>query len=342
VPEPNTGEKLEFRAVFESQESVASTRQEVWNGRIESKAQTLLIVNPKLQTPQDYLWNACPGQALKMMKDDPGLINKKSGDDECTPLHHAARFGHKDVVIWLIEHGAEVNAAAYNGFTPLHLAERKEIAEILIKAGAKLDQKDTWGKTPLQSAAEDRKQEVVEAILDSGYKLDLSTALLLNRRSEAVKMLISDANVIVGGDGGSDLARNATPLGFAAAQGDLPLIKLLLEAGAPINDPTECPPYGGLATPLCNAVWAGKEETVEFLLTHGASTNVVGGKFYISIGEFAEKNSNKKIVDLLTKYGTNARIERPYSQDASKVRNKLPARIASGEFKVPAEMKQDK
>jgi hypothetical protein len=133
VPEPNTGEKLEFRAVFESQESVASTRQEVWNGRIESKAQTLLIVNPKLQTPQDYLWNACPGQALKMMKDDPGLINKKSGDDECTPLHHAARFGHKDVVIWLIEHGAEVNAAAYNGFTPLHLAERKEIAEILIK-----------------------------------------------------------------------------------------------------------------------------------------------------------------------------------------------------------------
>jgi hypothetical protein len=72
---------------------------------------------------------------------------------------------------------------------------------------------------------------------------------------------------------------------------------------------------------------------VEFLLAKGAATNVVGGKFYRSIAEYAQKHSDKKIMDLLTKYGTNSPLY--YTRDAPLIKNRLPGRIASGEFKLP-------
>ena len=44
----------------------------------------------------------------------------------------------------LIRMKADVNATAYNGFTPLHVTEAKDIAALLIRAGADLDKRDNW------------------------------------------------------------------------------------------------------------------------------------------------------------------------------------------------------
>jgi hypothetical protein len=79
-----------------------ASRQGVWTGRVESGVLRLPVLNPKLKPPQDYLWNACPQQALKLLKADHSWISNRDREDQCTPLHHAARFGYKDVVIWLI------------------------------------------------------------------------------------------------------------------------------------------------------------------------------------------------------------------------------------------------
>lgn len=40
----------------------------------------------------------------------------------CTPLHHASRKGYTDVVMLLIDRGADVNAENGWGETPLHEA----------------------------------------------------------------------------------------------------------------------------------------------------------------------------------------------------------------------------
>jgi ankyrin repeat protein len=333
APEPNSGEPIEVRAVLEIKPGKEAAEHGVWTGRVESPPIIVLVVDPRLKTPHEYLWNDCPKMALRMMKEDPTWVNRKDPKDECTPLHHAARFGPKEVVAWMIEHQADVNAAAYNQFTPLHFALTREIADILIKAGAKLDQKDSWGKTPLQSAAEERRMHIVDAILDSGYKLDLATAIRIGKRDLVFKMLAENPKIVVGGDGGADLGGNTTPLGLAASQGDLVLVRLLLEAGAPINDSTEMPNAGGPATPLCNAVWAGHADVVEFLLGKGAALDAVGGKFFRTITDFAEEHSDPRIVKLLRQYASNPprKHERPEN-----ILNRLPTRIKAGEFKMPS------
>jgi hypothetical protein len=94
-----------------------------------------------------------PGAAIEMMNADAKWI---SAVDElsCTPLHQAARFGHRGAVKWLLDHGADVNAIAYNGFTPLHLTEDQGVIALIAQNHADLSIRDrAQNKTPLQCAA---------------------------------------------------------------------------------------------------------------------------------------------------------------------------------------------
>lgn len=338
VPDPDPRKQMEIQAVFQSAQSKEASKKGIWMGRAVSPFRRVLLANPLFTSPHDCFKHGFPRLALKLMSDDPAWI-AKTDDLQCTPLHHAARFGTAESVTWLIEHKADVNAAAYNGFTPLHLTSKREIANVLIKAGANLDQRDNWGKTALQSAVEFNCQGVVDAIIDSGYKMDLYTAILLKKRDLAIKMLVEDPEIVVGGDGGSYIHGNTTPLGAAAGQGDLELVRLLLKAGAPIDDPTLSFRLGGHVTPLCNAVWAGKVEMVEFLLKQGAATNVTGGKFESSITSYAEKHSDRRIVNLLREHSNNRKAQ--WIDGVATVKNKLPGKIASGEVKAP-EYRKDK
>jgi hypothetical protein len=106
VPEPNTGEKMELAAIFEIAPTEEAARQHVWRGRVESAYQAVTITNPKLKTPQDYLWNAYPRQALRILKDDPAWIHKRDPENKCTPFHHAARFGYKKILELLTKYAA--------------------------------------------------------------------------------------------------------------------------------------------------------------------------------------------------------------------------------------------
>lgn len=56
-----------------------------------------------------------------------------------TPLHYAAANGHKDIVEYLLEHSAYIDAASANGTTPLMLAAREmkpTVARLLVAEGA--------------------------------------------------------------------------------------------------------------------------------------------------------------------------------------------------------------
>lgn len=65
-------------------------------------------------------------------------------------------------------------------------------------------------------------------------------------------------------------ARQASPLIRAAASGSLDLVRLLVEAGAPVNDPCEC---AGSESALWTAAALGDTDIVAYLLGRGADPN---------------------------------------------------------------------
>src|SRR5437899_1534207 len=77
------------------------------------------------------LQNGNTSEAIALLRANPSLLESRD-DLQQTPLHVAAHRGRADAVTWLLDHGAKVNAVAYNKFTPLHLAESGAIAEALI------------------------------------------------------------------------------------------------------------------------------------------------------------------------------------------------------------------
>jgi ankyrin repeat protein len=52
-------------------------------------------------------------------------------------LHRAAEKGHKEIAELLIAAGADLNAKDDDGTTPLDMADDKEIADLLRKHGGK-------------------------------------------------------------------------------------------------------------------------------------------------------------------------------------------------------------
>jgi ankyrin repeat protein len=239
-------------------------------------------------------------RAQELLRSDPMLVWARDAHLQETPLHIVARFGPVEMVDLLIRMKADVNATAYNGFTPLHVTEAKDIAVLLIKAGADLDKRDNWGKTPLQTAAQHGSVPVVEAILESGYPCDLTSAVMLGKRELAIRLARENPAALKRRHATANLWGGDTPLAVAAGQGDLELVKAFLDAGAEVNDETVMPNAGfGKATALTNAVWAGHKDVVELLLRRGASTDVVGGKFYRTILDYARANSPPEIVSLL-------------------------------------------
>jgi uncharacterized protein len=69
----------------------------------------------------------------------------------------------------LLRAGADPNAISVFGDTPLHLAitgENPEIVQALLAAGAKMDSRNSKGKTPLDEARE-RNKVVLQQLLEN-------------------------------------------------------------------------------------------------------------------------------------------------------------------------------
>jgi ankyrin repeat protein len=83
----------------------------------------------------------------------------------------AASFAPKDVVELLLAHGAKVNAKTNEGVTPLHYAARngnKDKVKLLLAKDAKINAKDIMDETPLYNAAETGHKDVVELLRQHG------------------------------------------------------------------------------------------------------------------------------------------------------------------------------
>ena len=155
-----------------------------------------------------------------------------------TPLHRAARNGHKELVQVLIANGAEVNAKDRWDCTPLHYAPfngRKELVEVLIANGSDVNAKDSWGGTPLFNAAHYGHKELAELLIANGADVNAKDRLgytplyeaVSNKHKDTIRVLVAngaDVNFAPEGD--------YSPLHYAVWNDDIKLAELYVDHGA--------------------------------------------------------------------------------------------------------------
>lgn len=239
VPEPNTGKPVSLTAVFEIRPSDAAKQQGIWTGRVSSAPLEILFVDPKLRTVHEYLREDCPQQALRIMQADEKQIEVRD-EHEQTPLHVAASRGYAEVVRWLLAREVNVNATAYNDFTPLHLTDDPAIARLLLAHKANVNAVNTSGRTALEEAASefahweqlpdyreqrDMSRALAKTLLDGGAQYDIRSACYLGD-IDRVRDLVNDKQ--------QALDRNA--MRASATYGRTEIVKLLLSRGADPED----------------------------------------------------------------------------------------------------------
>lgn len=112
---------------------------------------------------------------------------------------------------FLIQAGADVRIATADGFTPLHFARNREIAQIMIQRGA-----DIHART---------KHDRIRFKYVAAESTPLHTAVIHGRADVATLLLSEGASV------NAKNANGETPLHIAAEKGWIPLIKILIDHG---------------------------------------------------------------------------------------------------------------
>jgi ankyrin repeat protein len=219
-----------------------------------------------------------------------------------TTLHRAAYDDDIGTAADLIKKGADVNAANDLGVTALWLASQNgstAMVRTLLTAGANPNGALISGETPLMVAARSGKVDVAELLLAKGANPNAratrrQTALMwavAQKHANVVKLLLANrADIHAKSEVWSQMMAvpphghaeynkmiphgGYTALLFAARVGDLESAKLLVAAGANVNDEDA---WGVSATVL--AAHSGYTELVKFLLANGADPNAARAGF---------------------------------------------------------------
>jgi hypothetical protein len=139
------------------------------------KVKTLLEKNPELVSSKDseshtpLHWAVHKKDVVELLLAHGADVNAKAKNG-ITPLHMAVMVGGKDVVELLLAKGAAVNARDQSDATPLHNAAMagKDAVELLLSKGAEVNAKDFFGRTPLQVAFQAANKDVIKLLLDKG------------------------------------------------------------------------------------------------------------------------------------------------------------------------------
>lgn len=103
-----------------------------------------------------------------------------------TALRIASWEKHTDIVKYLIENGADVNAPDKRGYTPLMVSHDPEMAVLLLDAGAKIDQKRNDGGTALMWPT---TAEMIKFLVSRGANVEAR-----NKEGETALMLAAEGN----------------------------------------------------------------------------------------------------------------------------------------------------
>ncbi len=220
-----------------------------------------------------------------------------------TPMWAAALNGNAAIARKLLIAGANPNAALTLGETLVMAAARTgaaDIVEQLLANGADPNRQAARGQTALMWAVAQRHPEVIRVLLAHGADVHVRTNVWTSlRKSDTDQSSHPDYQMHVkqGGD---------TALMFAAQVGDVASARLLVDAGANVNDQSAA---GTSATVL--AAHSNHDEVVALLLDRGADVNAASAGYTALHAAILRRNI--KAVQVLIEHGAdvNAPLRAP-------------------------------
>jgi ankyrin repeat protein len=194
------------------------------------------------------------------------------GEHKITPLMKACWDGELEIAKYLLDQGANINAADDQGATPLSNAisrEHSEIVQFLVDRGVKVNIKDIREFTPTTQAAAAGNVEIIKILAKAGGDLTAETMGL-------------------------------TPLMFAVSAGKEEMVRTLVDLGAPVNQSPKKTNVG--STALFYAVYGGKPDMVKLLIDLKANVNVRTKDGDTPL-KAAQKGDQEEIIEILKAAG---------------------------------------
>jgi ankyrin repeat protein/DNA-directed RNA polymerase specialized sigma24 family protein len=242
------------------------------------------------------LWSACTfgrlGDVMAALDQHPEQVNQPCLG--ATPLNWAVRprrYPEHPLAIprLLLERGADPRSrdTANDGMSPLHHAgawgSQSAVAGLLVERGVDVNVLDDFGRTPLDFAVDRRRKEMVAFFTSKGgrrttvdyprqpFKTPRFFTAVRAGDADLTHRLIDDTPELAKSRGPT----GETPLHWAAANGSVAIIDLLLAEHVDVNA-QETNKFGG--TPLHWAVEQDRVEAVRRLLEKGADAKAVNAR----------------------------------------------------------------
>lgn len=228
-------------------------------------------------------------------------LNRRDEQSQLTALEHAAESGNPEIVRTLVRAGARADLKDEFGRTALMRLGEKATADVvreLLSAGAKVNERDDSGKTAVMYAASNNSAAVVKELIDNGAKIDFKdedgkTALMLAAANDDEDRLTAKLFIDAGAAVNDRDNDGKTPLMIAAEEGDPKTVKLLILFGAEVNerDKEGC-------SALILVAGTSDEESVRELLNAGADLTFRNkdGKTALAIAREADRTEIVKLL----------------------------------------------
>ncbi|MCZ9980800.1 ankyrin repeat domain-containing protein [Brachyspira hyodysenteriae] len=282
----------------------------------------------------------------KALIDNGALVNLRA-DDGFNALMEAVRTDNIGMAKLLIEHGSDINIKNKDGKNMIMIACEKgneEMFNLLVENNADINEKSSWGASALIYASEKGNINIMKYLIDNGIDVNgkadengdtpLLWAVTGKNPYEASKLLIENgANVNATNDGGvapatilaastpkvvkllkdngADLDTKFLdyypPIAIAAGEGNLEIVKALVENGADVNYYPNDINY----TAIFHAIDQHNYEVAEYLFKNGVDLNIKmkpdndygrSIKESYNVLEYAEAIQDKKMINIVSKY----------------------------------------